>query len=260
MSYPTVIFGAPDSMPYELTTGNNALAQKGRLPLGTQIVMQDGRKFRYSLAGGTLLVVGNVISSAAIIATDRDLTAAAGAIGDRLATFTHGAATTIANYFSEGSMVVSVAPGGGDTYKIDNHLALRNATAGDLVNFAPGHALRQALTTTSRLDLVANPYGGVIQFPATTATGAPVGVAVSAIAATTGMGWLQTRGPCGVLTSGTLIVGVTVSCQSGTAGSVIAPLITTTGDGTRTYQNNIGFCQVVAATGAWSTIILTLDG
>lgn len=256
MSYPSIIFNASDSLAYELTAGNAALPQKGRYPLGTQMCQQDGRKFRYAMAGGTLLTVGDVITSAAQISTDVGMTPAAGAIGDRLITFTHGAATTIANYFSEGVAVISVTPGGGDTYKISDHLALASAVAGDVVNLSPGHALRRALTTTSRLDLMCALYAYVIQAAATTLTGAPVGVAVSPIAATTGMGWLQTRGQVGVLTSGTLIVGNRGVSGLGAGG--IGPETATAA--TSKTQVTIGTVQGVAASGAWSSIYLQIDG
>lgn len=256
MSYPSVIYGAPESLPYETYTIKAAQAMKSRMPLGTQLVMQDGRKFRHAVAGGTLLVVGNVITTATPISTDEDLTAAAGAIGDRLITFTHGAATTVANYFSEGYAVISVTPGGGDTYKIADHLALRNATAGDVVNLAGGHALRRALTTTSRVDLAGNPYAFVIQSAVTTLAALPVGVAVSAIPATSGSGWLQTAGACGVLTAGTVIGGNRAVVPTGTAGAA-GPETAVAANSK--IETTVGHVMVVGATGAWSTIFLTLD-
>lgn len=232
------------------------IAQRGRYPLGAQLVLPDGRKFRYALAGGTTLVVGNVIQGAAALATSEDLTPAAGAINDRIITFTHGAATTVINLFAEGYAVISVTPGGGDTYYIASHLALRNATAGDVVNLAPGNALRRALTATSRLDLVRSPYGGVLQVPVTTITALPVGVAVSAIT-NAQFGWLQTRGPVGVLTDDVNVVGTRVVVPSAAAGAG--------GPETAVAANSaievtIGFCMVVAANTAWSTVFLTLDG
>ena len=252
MALPSVIFGPPETMPYEITAIPAAqLAQKGRLPLGTQIVLQDGRKFRFCLAGGTLLVVGNVITTAAIISTDINMTAAAGAIGDSTISYTHGAATTVANYFSEGYVVVSVTPGGGDTYKIQEHIALTSGGTAEPFTLAPGQRLRRALTTTSRVDAMLHPYAFLIQSAATTLTGAPVGVAVSAISATTGTGWLQTAGLCGVLTSGTAVVGLTVGVPLGTAGAA-GPIATDT-----SYP--IGVVESLAASTAWSSIILHID-
>lgn len=257
MAYPTVIFGAPDSLPYELyVVPAAALPQKGRLPLGTQLVMQDGRKFRFAMAGGTLLVVGNVITTATPLSTDEDLTAAAGAVGDRSITATHGGATAVANYFSEGQATISITPGGGDSYKIDNHLALTSGGA-DVFNLAPGHALRRALTTSSRVDLSGNPYAFVIQAAATTAAALPVGVAVSPIAATSGTGWLQTRGPAGVLTAGTVIGGNRAVFPTGTAGAA-GPETAVAANSK--VETTIGIVMVVAASAGWSTINLTIDG
>jgi hypothetical protein len=256
MSYPTVIFGAPAYMPYETYTGDRLLRQKGRLPLGTMIWMQDGRKFRFCLNGGTALVQGNVITSAAPIGTDVGMTPAAGAVGDRLITFTHGAATTIANYFSEGYAVISITPGGGDLYKINDHLALTNATAGDVVNFSLGYALRRAITVAnSKVDLIPHPYCFVIA-AAQAVSAAVAGVAVSAIPATSGTGWLQTQGPCGVLTSGTNIIGTRAAASVGAAAA--GPLTATA----TTYDNEItiGVVAKVAANAAWSTINLTMEG
>jgi hypothetical protein len=245
-------------MPYEIYTGLNTAVRKSRFPLGTMIILQDGRKFRFAMNGGSALVPGDVIQSAVPIATDVGLTPAVGAIGDRLITFTHGAATTIANYFSEGYAVISITPGGGDLYKINDHLALTNATAGDVVNLAAGYALRRALTVAnSKVDLIPNPYCFVVQMPSTPITAALAGVAVSAVTATTGAGWLQTWGPVGVLTSGTQVAGNRTIVPLATGGAAGPMTATAT---TSDNQVTIGHVLKVAASGAWSTINLTLEG
>ena len=262
----SVILYGPDSEPYSLYSavspapGDNGsggqIAQRGEHPLGHQLVLQDGRKFRFTLNGGTLLVVGDVVQTAAALSTSVDNTPAAGAADDRIITFTHGAATTAINLFAEGYAVISVTPGGGDTYKIASHAALRNATAGDVVNLSPGNALRRALTTTSRMDLVRHPYQAVLQVPVTTNTGLPVGVVVAALAAS-GFGWLQTRGPVGVLTDSTLIAGNEAVVPSAAAGAA-GPFTDT--EATSNIEIAIGQALAVAASGAWSTINLSLDG
>ena len=262
----SVILYGPDSEPYNLYSavspapGDNGsggqIAQRGVHPLGKQLILADGRKFRFALNGATLLVVANVIQGAAALSTSEDLTPAAGAVDDRIITFTHGGATTVINLFAEGYGVISVTPGGGDTYKIASHAALRNATAGDVINLSPGNALRRALTTTSRLDLARHPYGGVLQVPVTTITAVPVGVAVSAIAAS-GFGWLQTRGTCGVLQDSTAVVGTEAVVPSAAAGAA-GPYTDT--EANSNIEIPIGQVLVVAASGAWSTVLLNLDG
>ena len=264
MAFPTILYG-PESEVYNTyaavspAPGDNGsggqIAQRGRLPLGQQLVLADGRKFRFALAGATTLVVGNMVQAPAAVATDEDLTPAAGAINDRIITFTHGAATTVINIFAEGSGVISVTPGGGDAYKIASHAALRNATAGDVINLAPGQALRRAITTTSRLDLSQHPYGSVVQTPVTTITGVPVGAVIAAIT-NAQFGWLQTRGLGGVLTSGTLVRGTRCVVPAGAAGAV-APETAVVAN--VNIEITVGTVHAVAATTAWSTIFLQID-
>jgi hypothetical protein len=266
MAFPSVIYG-PESEPYNLYSvvspapGDNGpggqVARRGIHPLGQQLVLEDGRKFRFTL-GGALLVVANVIQGADAVSTDEDMAPDADqAVGDRILTFTHGGATTVVNFFAEGSAVMSVTPGGGDFYKIGSHLALTNATAGDIVNFAPGHALRRAITTAAtKIDLRQHPYANGIQAVVTTPTGIPLGVAVSAIASG-GTGWLQTRGACGVLTDDALIKGEKAVIGSAAAGAA-GPHTDT--EATSNKEVEVGLVLAVAANTAWSTIFLTLDG
>lgn len=228
------------------------IAYRNVRPLGTQLVIEDGRKFRFAASGASTLVVGNLLSSGVATASQQDLTPAAGSINDRIVTLTTGAASAL-NLFAEGYLVVSVTPGGGDTYRIAGHL-LMTAGAGDIVNLAPGHALRRALTTGSRIDLINNPFARVIQIPATTVASMSVGVAISAPLTLRGC-WIQTRGPVGVLSSGSMIAGNAVAPGLGTAGAV-GPIA----DNTQDTSPRIGFCMFAAASAAWSTVFLTLDG
>ncbi len=240
-------------------------------PLGTQLVMQDGRKFRFSQAGGVALVVGNTIQSAAILSTDIDMTpltgtlptgfGGGGTVGDRGITFTHGAATTIINFFAEGFITVTITPGIGDAYKVASHIALASAAAGDQVNLWPGHAIRRALTSSSRVTLTQHPYGNVIQVPVTTLTGIPVGVAVAAMAANTtatnlSSGWIQTRGLANVLTNGTLIIGEPATVPPTGVGGACSPYAA----GAAETGVQIGTVLSVEATTQASPIFLTIDG
>ena len=108
--------------------------------------------------------------------------------------------------------------------------------------------------TASSIDLIHNKYWNVVIGP-TTKTHTTVGVACAAIAASQG-GWIQTAGPCSVLTEGTLVAGNFVTPSLTTAGAVTvgsAVLATTVSD------NQIGRVMRVGATAAWSLIDLQLD-
>lgn len=262
------IFYGPDSEVYNLydavspAPGDNGsggqIAQRGVNALGQQLILADGRKFRFASAS-ELLVVGNVIQADQALSTSEDLAPDADQpIGDRIITFTHGAATTVINFFAEGYAVISVTPGGGDCYKIASHLALTNATAGDVINLSPGNALRRAITTAaSKVDLKAHAYGNAEQAESAVITGVPLGVAISAIASG-GFGWLQTRGACGVLTNGTVIVGTRAITPGAAAAGACSPETAVSTDAD--VEVTIGTVLVVAATTAWSTIFLMIDG
>lgn len=260
MSYPSILFG-PESEPFNIYTavspapGNNGsggpIAYRGPLPIGKQLILEDGRKFRFARAG-ELMVVGEVLQSATPISTDASMTCAAGVVGDRIITFTHGAATSVINFFAEGYANISLAPGSGQVYKVASHAALTSATAGDVVNLAPGQALRVALTTTSDLTLVTHVQDGVITMP-TTPLSALAGVAISLIASG-GFGWVQTRGMASVLSAASTVSGNNVGCllTGGTAGA-IAPLSAAT-------QPVVGVAQAAEGTAEWGAVNLTIDG
>jgi len=259
MAFPSILYGPVSEVyntyaPVAPAPGDpgsgGAIAYRHVQPLGRQLVLEDGRKFRFSAAGGSTLVIGNLLSAGVLTTSQQDLTPAAAAIGDRTISLTTGASSAI-NLFAEGWAQVSVTPDLGNIYKIAGH-AVMTSGAGDIVNLAPGHAIRVAWTTSTRVNLVDNPYFRVIQIPATTVASTPVGVAV--VAATTLRGcWIQTRGPASILGSGTLIAGDVVGPGLGTGGAVgpIAALAT---------QPPIGFAMFASAGGAASPVFVTIDG
>ena len=258
----SVILYGPESqvfqtfLPVSPAPGDNGsggpIAQRGRLPIGQQLILPDGRKFRFARAGAVATVIGNVLAGPTPISTDASMACAAGAVNDRIITFTHGGATSVINFFAEGYANISLDPGAGQIYKIASHLALRSSTAGDVVNLAPGQALRVALTTTSDLTLVNNIYDGVIQQPATP-LGALAGICISIIAIGS-FGWLQTRGMASVLSAASTVSGNPVGCliTGGTAGAV-APLSAST-------QAVVGIAHAAEGTGEWGAINLPIDG
>ena len=281
MSTPAVLLYAPDGNQYQryggvrgsglqlsrtaavAGDGPNAWGTDGlqKYPFGTQMILQDGRKFRFTVAGGTLIVIGNTQQSSAPIAGNVNQTAVASALGSRTPQVTVGATSTTADQYAGGYAVVSVTPDGSNVYFINDHAAATNGTVQTL-NLASGHAIRtSAWTTTSRVDFIKNPYDSIIIMP-TTASGTVVGVAVTPLAAylTTGQalsfGWVQTRGIAGVLTNGTVVIGEGVFTGITTAGAVTA--VSTTYD--EPYSIQVGFVARVAATTAFSSIFLTLDG
>ena len=194
--------------------------------LGTRGVDKFGRVYRYAKAGTSALVAGEVIQGPAIVTNHLANTPPAVAVGATSFSYTPGATLGAASLYKRGYLQVDTTPGNGYMYGVDDHAAFASATAFTL-NLDPSDPVKVALTTSSRVGLIKNPYDGVIQFPVTTATGVLVGVAVSPIPAGE-YGWLQTWGPCPVLINGTPALGSYVIAPSGTtAGAVdIATAVT----------------------------------
>ena len=211
--------------------------------LGEQMVTPDGRKFRYAKAGAAALVRGNLLQSQAEDTDSQNLAVAAAAIGATSITTTT-TLTATANEFSGGYMLVAITPGLGQMYRIKSNPAVTTA----VMTFTLEDALTVALTTDSRIDLIANLYDGVIQNP-TTATGAVVGVAVHPIAIDE-YGWIQTGGPACVLNDAGSTVGTNVSASNATAGAVEAAV---------TAQAAVGYAITGITTTEAGAIFLTID-
>lgn len=183
--------------------------------LGTRAVDQDGRVFRYVKAGASDLVAGNVLQSPAIVPNHLANTPPAVAIGATSFTYTPGATLGTAGQYNDGFLQVDTTPGNGYTYGISNHLAFASGTAFTLNLKDP---IQVALTTSSRVGLIANKYNGVIQLPVTTATGTIVGIATYVISANQ-YGWIGTWGQFSVLTTGTPALGAMVMGPGTAAGA-----------------------------------------
>lgn len=212
--------------------------------LGAIGMTSDGRKFRYSRAGASALVAGNLLQARAEATDSQDLALAAAAIGATSITTTT-TLTTTANEFANGYMVVTVTPGLGQVLKIKSNPAVTSAA----MTFTLQDPLVVALTTSSRVDLVHNPYDSVIQWPATE-TGAAVGVAMTAVAASS-YSWIATGGVASVLQEGATAVGAQVHASTGTAGAVIDdPAIATP---------YVGVAMTGIASGENGAIFLRLD-
>ena len=181
---------------------------------GMTYTAPDGRRYRYARAGAVALVVGNLLQSSAQDTGDQNIAATAAAVG--ATSITTAAMTVTANQYAGGYVTVTVTPGLGSTYRIKSHAAYTAAAA----TFELEEPIQVALTATSTLDFVANPYNLVVVFPITP-TGVPVGVAVNDLAIN-GYGWIQVAGPCNIKNdaAGALTVGVQVMPSTSVAGNI----------------------------------------
>lgn len=212
--------------------------------LGETIFANDGRAFRYAKAGAAL-VAGNFQQCQAEDTDTQDMTAVAASVGD-LTIASTSSVTVTANEYAEGFICVSVTPGVGRQYKIKGHAAYTSAAPTFNLDNDP---VKVALTTTSRLDAIANPYLATVVAP-TTRTGAVVGLAVHPIAASE-FGWLQVAGVGTVVFDGTITVGLEVVSSDGTAGGV-----ETIADGANELLPILGRALTGGSTGEYGMILI----
>lgn len=216
--------------------------------LGQIASTPGGRKFRYCLVGASALVPGKVYQAPAEITNHQDLTpTAATAIGDTSITVTLGATAATANQYAGGWVVVTTGTGAGYQYRISSHPAA--ALSSTLTLTLDDAILVATNASTTRVDLVLNPYSGVIVNP-TTASGSVAGVAVYAAAAGT-YAWLQTGGPAAVLADGANAVGAELVASNAVAGAVE--------DATGTAQAVIGTSMTGCADTEYGAVFLTID-
>jgi hypothetical protein len=166
---------------------------------------------------------------------------------------TLGATLADANQYAEGLLQVAVTPGMGYQYMISGHPAAA-LSASLTVALDQSDPIQVALTTASRLHLIANRYNGVIQMPVTTATGVCVGVAVSAIAISN-YGWLQTKGPAIPLTDGTPALGAHVMVPGAVAGA--AEIVVAAG--TLIVAQFVGRMMMVGVDNVRNAVMLDID-
>lgn len=222
----------------------------GRYPIGTKLITQDGRCFRYGLKSAADSVAGDLQQSMANVANHVvQAIQTAVVAGDSAIALTLGAGAIVANEYEGGYLVMGATSGLGYTFQIGPHPSNAGGTTFS-VPLAAGNRAQVAATTSGTASLIHNPYYKFLVFP-TTPLQLAAGVSPRIITASK-WGFLQTHGTCGVNTSGTTTLDGAAVPSTATAGAIM-PSAASTSPG-------IGICQQVGAAGALSTVFLTIDG
>ena len=208
-----------------LTYGMEKLTETTqRRPLGTRGVLPDGRIFYYAQAGATALGAGDVVQTKVSPGASVHVAglAVTGAATTGVTTLSVVVATTPAtkDQYADGYVTIDTSPGQA-MYRIKSHPAVASGGTVEL-KLDPNDPLREALTSgTTTVGLRENPYASVIAVPATTPTGAAVGVTPISV----GVGaffWAQTYGPAILNTDTAPVAGRNVVIPGASAGSVLA--------------------------------------
>jgi hypothetical protein len=182
----------------------------------------NGSEFRYCQNGTVASIPGKLQQGPVQVTTEQGLTPVAAAIGATQVSVALGGTNAItANQYSEGFLSVISAPGQGYSYKIASHPAAALSTTVVLTLADP---LQVAITASSVVDMILNPFSGTIVSP-TTATGIPAGVCIYPLSASVVgtqlyYGWLQVKGPCNVLNDSSTAVGLALAPSGATAGAL----------------------------------------
>ncbi len=224
--------------------------------LGTQLIYNDGRKFRYAQNGAATGVKASMMQSAAVtsnIHTQAQATSYGNATvgtSEFVCDITTGSSLA-ENYLAEGIMVVNKTDGLGDVYKV---LANKVQTTDTLMRVLLDTPIRTALAAASELSFVANKNKLVIAVPNAAQTGPPAGVILIAATASY-FCWLQTGGTAPIIvdTGETVVIGEPVgyaaeSAIDGACGPVAADT-----DGTW------GICRYVGAAAETALVELNID-
>ena len=185
-------------------------------PLGSKL-LYGNTTYRYCQMGSGAVTAGKCVTHAASISDHFDLTPTAGVAAGETAISVETAGTDITlNQYAGGYLYVNDAAGEGQMLRIRSNPAHDHSADASIV-ITTYDDLATAITTSSRVTLIADPLSALIVQAATT-TGATMGVTVVDMAASH-FGWMAVSGPQAVLTSGTLVVG-NHAVPLGAAGAV----------------------------------------
>ena len=203
-----------------------------KFALGTKIESSDGNIYRYSHFGEDTaagLVVSTDISetcqadadnviiapSATYQMSDEQSGVYPGAIGSKYVVITLASIT--ANQFAGGYFVTTDDTGKGYTFRVMNNTATNNPATG-LIRLELDGKLQVALAADTDFAIMGCPYNDLESCDGTDIIAA--GVTVRAMdVSDAAYGWIQTKGVCGVLSSGAIAIGSDV--VTSTAGNFI---------------------------------------
>ena len=217
--------------------------------LGQEGNDENGRKFRYVKAAGTV-IAGGIVCAAANVANHVGARATnSAAIGDEKIEVTVGATAVTEDQYKGGLIVINAGTGLGQQFRIKGNTAA--ASSGTTVVTIEGQVKVALASADSKAHLYPNKFNGVT----TSATLAlrRVGVAVRALA-TNEFGWICTQGIVGVLVEGTAVaIADPVIPSATTAGAV-------EGIGTAAVTDQIvGIATQAGTTAQYSGVDLNLE-
>jgi hypothetical protein len=261
MAFPNILFGNEGEQ-------HNSYTEQ-RWPLGTQMVLQDGRRYRFAHNGAGAATAGLLFQGEvpdANFDTQAVPSSTVNTAGNRTIRATLSANAIVKDLWVEGYAVTEAAAGAGEgyAYKITGHPA---SAGSEDVTFDIASPLKHTLNTSDTVTFVKNLYDTVIIHPAPR-TANLIGAAAGAIAAAS-YGWFAVGGPAPVLVVGTHVIGgglIATGTVTGSpdgsveaAGVGITTTAATIAQITEVTGSLVGTCIEVAPTTGYGLANLTLN-
>jgi len=215
MAFPRVMNGN-ETESYRTTTAADG---EGTPSVGTKMVIEDGRTFRWVENGGVAAVNARVFMSIAPSANFRDEAVDTLAAGVTVLTGVGATGSNpAADLFKNGYLFVTEIAQLDPVHRIQsNTLSVSNVLTITLYN-----PLLDAIASGETVTYVENPFRDIVVGLASAYTAPPVGVIGTAIALDA-FGWIATGGPTKVLYEDVILIGVGVSLSTtNDAGAVVA--------------------------------------
>lgn len=199
------------------TVGTGALDATVDSAVGQKFLTADGRTLALVQNGAVALAGGVLVQAPAEVTAFQKLamtvpTATPATAGTFQVLVTNGSTVLNVNQFAGGFLEVASGTGIGQFLRIASHQP--GANVGTFI-VTLEDAIITTLDATSKISLLSNPYDGVLISPASTATGAPVGVSLYPLAASTAPSFNATTGAlttAGVAQYGFIVTHGIASC------------------------------------------------
>lgn len=194
--------------------------------LGTKMELNDGRIFRYIQADGTGFAAGRLLDHpVANTANHTNVHVAAAPIGQKYVDITLGATAAAENLYAGGYFWVNDGTGEGHVYTISGHPSSAGGAA-LRVSLEEPLAIALVASGTTEASLVSNPYKGIaLGVAEASLVSLHCGVSPVAIAAS-GYGWMQTKGFCSIIATGTGPTAFKHLISGATGGVSVATAVT----------------------------------
>jgi hypothetical protein len=186
-------------------------------PLGT-ILVYGNNVYRYGLNGAGAITAGKLVAHQAQDSNHLNMTAtSAVSAGETAISVETGGNDLTLNEYTDGYLWANDVNGEGQTMRVKSNPAHDHSSDPSVV-ITTYDEVATALTTSSQLSLIHNPYSQVVVAP-TAEAGAVMGATVVDMTAAY-YGWFTVAGPQALLTEGTLVLGHNCMRSDSTAGAV----------------------------------------